>query len=81
MWHQQSKGSLKKLNLGSYIAEGEVDVARACGIRRTDFLGHGLFTRVLQAGQVGLWQSCAAGCLCGVEEARWQPAADRLVKE
>lgn len=23
-----------------------------------DFLGGGLFTRVLQAGQVGLWQSC-----------------------
>ena len=80
MWHaalhhQQSRGSLKKLNLGSYVGEGTVDVVRACGVRRADFLGDGLFTRVLQAGQVGLWQSCAAGCLCGVEEARWHTSS------
>jgi len=52
---QQSRGSLKELNLGSYMAGGQVDVVRACSIRRVDFLGDGLFTRVLQAGQVGLW--------------------------
>lgn len=52
---QQSRGALKKLNLGSCVAEGEVDVVRACGIRRAGFPGDGLFTRALQ---VGLWQSC-----------------------
>lgn len=45
---QQSRGTLRKLNLGSCVAKGEVGVVRACGVRRPACLGDGLCTRVLQ---------------------------------